>query len=151
MESGVGSGALLALLAQLDRPPEIGKIVTVRKSRDFYEPGWEPEQIAAVEDEYIALYHEAVQELAAAWEPPDVVPDKNKFWPDEVRRVALRTLAAAQVKVGQTEAAQAWIAKLSTPTLRAFAFLGLAEGIAERPAQEPKSPSESPTKPAKQD
>jgi hypothetical protein len=50
------------------------------------------------------------------------------------RRGLLRTLACAQAEAGEEKAAQGWIAKLPLGTLKAWALVGLAEGIAKRKA-----------------
>lgn len=73
MADDSGVGALRTLAAHLDRPPVGRPIVTLRESPDFFwPPWWEPEQIAAVEDEYVKLDRAAVAELGAAWGEPDL-------------------------------------------------------------------------------
>jgi hypothetical protein len=56
----------------------------------------------------------------------------------------LRALASAQAEAGEEKAAQAWIAKLQSPNRKAWALVGLAEGIAKQQAAN-KRPHESPT------
>jgi tetratricopeptide (TPR) repeat protein len=56
----------------------------------------------------------------------------------------LRALASAQTEAGQGKAAQAWIAKLQSPNAKAWALVGLAEGIAKQQATNtrPRQPTE---------
>jgi RNA polymerase sigma factor (sigma-70 family) len=72
-----------------------------------------------------------VRELAEAVpETPDTSdPDRVS-----VRPRLLQRLASAEAEVGEEKAAQTWIDKLSSPNLRAWAFVGLADGIAKRAA-----------------
>src|SRR5215472_8313573 len=56
----------------------------------------------------------------------------------------LRALASAQGEAGEEKAAQTWIAKLQSPNGKAWALVGLAEGIAEQQAAN-KRLHESPT------
>jgi hypothetical protein len=59
---------------------------------------------------------------------PDAVgPDKD--WADDMRMTLLQ-LAAAQAEVGEEKAALEWIARLPSPFTRAYALLGVVEGLA---------------------
>ncbi len=61
-------GTLEELLAT---PDAERKIAVLRASRDFYECDWEPEEVEEIEDEFEALYRNAVARAEAAWGPPD--------------------------------------------------------------------------------
>ena len=62
----------------------------------------------------------------------EAVPDTVIF--DRGRPWALRKLAALQAEVGQEKASRQWIARQTEPHLRAWALVGLAEGLAARQA-----------------
>jgi RNA polymerase sigma factor (sigma-70 family) len=75
----------------------------------------------------------AVETFAKALRLAEAVPDTaNNF--DRGRTYALRGLAAAQARVGEEKAAREWITRQTEPHLRAWALVGLAEGLAARQA-----------------
>jgi tetratricopeptide (TPR) repeat protein len=59
-------------------------------------------------------------------------PSKSDLDRGYFRPSLLRTLAAAQAEVGQEKAAWVWIARQSSPYLKACALVGLADGIVKR-------------------
>jgi tetratricopeptide (TPR) repeat protein len=63
------------------------------------------------------------------------VPAKSDLDRYSLRPRLLHTLASAQAEAGEEKTASEWIAKLSTPHLKAWALVGLAEGIASRQAK----------------
>jgi tetratricopeptide (TPR) repeat protein len=71
------------------------------------------------------------QALRLAEDVPEV---KHQTVLDVARPLLLRTLAAAQAEVGEDKAAQEWIARQSSPSLKVWALVGLAEGLAKRQA-----------------
>jgi RNA polymerase sigma factor (sigma-70 family) len=68
------------------------------------------------------------------------VPNKSDLDRASLRPLLLRTLASAQAEAGQEKAAGEWIAKQSSPNLKAWAFVGLAEGIVKRQAANKQAP-----------
>jgi RNA polymerase sigma factor (sigma-70 family) len=71
--------------------------------------------------------------LGAAEEVPET-PDRGDLDRASTRPSLLRALATAQAEVGEEKAAGEWIARQSSPCLRAWSLIGLAEGAAKRRA-----------------